>query len=50
MSSTLILDISLMAMLVLIAVMIVRIRSLFAIVMLQGVYSPILRGVDIGWD
>ncbi|MGJ8562109.1 MAG: DUF4040 domain-containing protein [Alphaproteobacteria bacterium] len=37
--STLILDVSLMAMLVVVAVAIVRLRSLFAIVMLQGVYS-----------
>ncbi len=36
---TLILDIGLMAMLVVVAFSVVRLRSLFAIVMLQGVYS-----------
>lgn len=37
--ATLLIDISLMAMLVIVAFAIVRMRSLFAIVMLQGVYS-----------
>lgn len=39
MSPTLLIDIGLMAMLVVVAFAIVRMRSLFAIVMLQGVYS-----------
>lgn len=39
MPSTILLDIGLMAMLVVVAFAIVRLRSLFAIVMLQGVYS-----------
>ncbi len=39
MPSTIILDIGFMAMLVVVAIAIVRLRSLFAIVMLQGVYS-----------
>lgn len=37
--STLLLDVSLMAVLVIVAFAIVRVRSLFAVVMLQGVYS-----------
>ncbi|MGB6230915.1 MAG: hydrogenase subunit MbhD domain-containing protein, partial [Litorimonas sp.] len=37
--STLLLDLALLAVLVIVAVAIVRMRSLFAIVMLQGVYS-----------
>lgn len=37
--STLLLDISLLAVLVIVAFAIVRVRSLFAVVMLQGVYS-----------
>lgn len=50
MTSTLILDIGLMAMLVLIAVMIIRMRSLFAIVMLQGVYSLISAAWFVSLD
>lgn len=37
--STLMLDVGLLALLVIVAISIVRVRSLFAIVMLQGVYS-----------
>lgn len=50
MPSTLILDFGLLTMLVLIAFMIVRMRSLFAIVMLQGVYSLISAAWFVSLD
>lgn len=46
----LILDISLMAMLVIVAVAIVRMRSLFGIVMLQGVYSLVCAAWFVSLD
>lgn len=56
MPSTLILDVSFLAILVAIAFMILRMRSLFAIVMLQGVYSlvsaawfVVLDAVDVAF-
>lgn len=48
--STLILDIGLLAILVLVALMIVRLRSLFAIVMLQGVYSLVCAAWFVSLD
>ena len=48
--SVLILDITLMAMLVVVAVSIVRMRSLFAIVMLQGVYSLVSAAWFVSLD
>lgn len=50
MPSTLILDIGLMAMLVVVAFAIVRLRSLFAIVMLQGVYSLVSAAWFVAQD
>ncbi len=47
---TIILDIGLMAMLVVIAFSIVRLRSLFAIVMLQGVYSLVCAAWFVSLD
>jgi multicomponent Na+:H+ antiporter subunit B len=48
--SVLILDITLMALLVVVAVSIVRMRSLFAIVMLQGVYSLVSAAWFVSLD
>lgn len=48
--SVLILDIALMAMLVVVAFSIVRMRSLFAIVMLQGVYSLVSAAWFVSLD
>jgi len=50
-SPTLLIDIGLMAMLVVVAFAIVRMRSLFAIVMLQGVYSLLSAAwfVSLAW-
>lgn len=50
MPSTLILDIGLLAILVMVAIMIVRMRSLFAIVMLQGVYSLVSAAWFVSLD
>ena len=50
MPSTLILDIGLMALLVVVACAIVRMRSLFAIVMLQGVYSLVSAAWFVSLD
>ncbi len=50
MPSTLILDIGLLAILVVVAIMIVRLRSLFAIVMLQGVYSLVSAAWFVSLD
>lgn len=50
MPTTFILDITLLFMLVLIALMIVQMRSLFAIVMLQGVYSLISAAWFVSLD
>lgn len=50
MPSTIILDIGLMAMLVVVAFAIVRLRSLFAIVMLQGVYSLVSAAWFVSLD
>jgi len=50
MPSTLILDIGLLAILVIVALMIVRMRSLFAIVMLQGVYSLVSAAWFVSLD
>ncbi|WP_416878638.1 DUF4040 domain-containing protein [Litorimonas sp.] len=47
---TLLLDISLMAILVIVAVSIVRMRSLFGIVMLQGVYSLVSAAWFVSLD
>lgn len=47
---TIILDIGLMALLVVVAVAIVRMRSLFAIVMLQGVYSLLCAAWFVSLD
>lgn len=47
---TIILDVGLMAMLVVIAFSIVRLRSLFAIVMLQGVYSLVCAAWFVSLD
>ena len=48
--STMILDLALMAMLVVVALAIVRLRSLFAIVMLQGVYSLVCAAWFVSLD
>jgi len=48
--STILLDIGLMTMLVVVAVAIVRLRSLFAIVMLQGVYSLLCAAWFVSLD
>jgi len=50
MPSTLILDIGLMGILVVVAFAIVRLRSLFAIVMLQGVYSLVSAAWFVSLD
>ncbi|MGB0907834.1 MAG: DUF4040 domain-containing protein [Maricaulaceae bacterium] len=50
MPSTLILDVGLMAILVVVACAIVRLRSLFAIVMLQGVYSLVCAAWFVSLD
>ena len=50
MPPTIILDIGLMAMLVVVAFAIVRLRSLFAIVMLQGVYSLVSAAWFVSLD
>ena len=47
---TIILDLALMAMLVAVAFSIVRLRSLFAIVMLQGVYSLVCAAWFVSLD
>ena len=47
---TMILDLALMAMLVIVAFTIVRLRSLFAIVMLQGVYSLVCAAWFVSLD
>jgi len=47
---TMILDLALMAMLVVVAFTIVRLRSLFAIVMLQGVYSLVCAAWFVSLD
>ena len=48
--STIILDISFMAMLVVVAFAIIRMRSLFAVVMLQGVYSLVCAAWFVSLD
>jgi len=48
--STTILDIGLMSMLVVVAIAIIRLRSLFAIVMLQGVYSLVCAAWFVSLD
>ena len=50
MYSTILLDIGLMAMLVVVAFAIVRLKSLFAIVMLQGVYSLVSAAWFVSLD
>ncbi len=50
MPSTILLDIGFMAMLVVVAFSIIRLRSLFAIVMLQGVYSLICAAWFVSLD
>ena len=47
---TMLLDLSLMAILVVVAFAIVRMRSLFAIVMLQGVYSLVCAAWFVSLD
>ena len=50
MPPTILLDVSLMAMLVVVAFAIVRMRSLFAVVMLQGVYSLVCAAWFVSLD